>query len=207
MPSQPVVPPGGRFPEPKSSSSPLLALRCGPAVKPYLAEDALNTDKSFVSILVNTPVVFSEIANAAAISIPRARNDLNVVVSTADGKVLTRGIVPLNSTNHAMPFNLARLKPRKEPYSITCTATIGKQTFTSSASVSILPPAPASVTRMDMRSGALLARPPSGKGPYSPVFPFGFYTNFDGYLAKNLSVIQELKSQGCVELYLAFNWC
>ncbi|KAG6836204.1 hypothetical protein H0H93_010316 [Arthromyces matolae] len=50
---------------------------------------------------------------------------------------------------------------------------------------------------MDLRTGALLARPANGKGgPYTPVIPIGFYTQFDGYLARNLSISAELAAQG-----------
>lgn len=53
---------------------------------------------------------------------------------------------------------------------------------------------------MDMRSGALLAKPPTGEdGPYQYVFPIGFYTQYGSYLASNLSIPGILKEQGCVE--------
>lgn len=52
---------------------------------------------------------------------------------------------------------------------------------------------------MDLKTGALLARPADGSpGPYAPVFAMGFYTQFDGYLTTNLSVLNELKAQGYV---------
>jgi len=50
---------------------------------------------------------------------------------------------------------------------------------------------------MDLRTGALLAKPADGSdGKYESVFPIGFYTWFDGYLAGNLSILDELKAQG-----------
>ncbi|ESK97296.1 hypothetical protein Moror_17861 [Moniliophthora roreri MCA 2997] len=60
----PTVPPGGEFPVPTTSDVPLLALRCGPAVKPYLPEDTTVTDDSlFVSILsdIRSPTRFQSI--------------------------------------------------------------------------------------------------------------------------------------------------
>ncbi|KAG8708659.1 hypothetical protein FRC08_018773 [Ceratobasidium sp. 394] len=45
---------------------------------------------------------------------------------------------------------------------------------------------------MDGRTGGLIA----GQGEKSPVLPFGFYTSFDGYLDKNLTVLDEIKQQG-----------
>jgi hypothetical protein len=50
---------------------------------------------------------------------------------------------------------------------------------------------------MDLRTGALMAKPANGSGgDYESIFPIGFYTTFDGYLAGNLSVLDELKEQG-----------
>lgn len=51
---------------------------------------------------------------------------------------------------------------------------------------------------MDLRTGALLARPADGggSGAYDYVLPIGFYTQFDPYLTTNLSQLNELKSQG-----------
>jgi hypothetical protein len=31
---------------------------------------------------------------------------------------------------------------------------------------------------------------------YTPVFPLGFYTSFDDYLAKDLSILDDLKARG-----------
>jgi len=54
-----------------------------------------------------------------------------------------------------------------------------------------------SVTKMDLRTGGLLAKHTNRKGgSYESVFPIGFYTNFGGYLARNLSILNELKQQG-----------
>ncbi|KAI3614836.1 hypothetical protein WG66_003340 [Moniliophthora roreri] len=198
MVSQPIVPPGGEFPIPDISDVPLLALRCGPAVKPYLPEDTIATDdKSFVSILVDTPVVFSKILGAEPIS--DTSSDLSITVAV-NGETLTSGTVPLNATKHPLSFSLSSLEPRTEAYAISCTTSVGGQTFTHSNTLTYLPEKPAdigSVTKMDMRTGALLAKPADGSdGPYERVLPIGFYTQFDSFLAKNLSAIKVLKDQG-----------
>ena len=53
------------------------------------------------------------------------------------------------------------------------------------------------MTKTDLRTGALLAKPATGEdGPYETVFPIGFYTDFSSYIAANLSVLNELKEQG-----------
>lgn len=75
---------------------------------------------------------------------------------------------------------------------------IGNQVFEATATLSYLPnPPEGSVTKMDLRTGALLAKPANGSGgDYEAVFPIGFYTTYDGYLASNFSILDELKAQG-----------
>ncbi|EGN94785.1 hypothetical protein SERLA73DRAFT_62021 [Serpula lacrymans var. lacrymans S7.3] len=203
MANQSIVPPGGNFPIPTYSHSPLLALRCGPAIKPYLAEDV----HSPAAILIDALVVNYEITGAAPISLPSRglsqAGSIDVTVSL-DGKTLARGDVPLNTTAFELPFSLEGLTPQMTPYNLTCSATYSgtsdakSQSFSTTASLSYIPnPTNSSVTKMDLRTGALLAKPATGLGgEYAPVFPMGFYTTFDGYLSTNLSIVNELKEQG-----------
>ncbi|CCM01655.1 uncharacterized protein FIBRA_03717 [Fibroporia radiculosa] len=200
MQSSPVVPPGGQFAIPATSSEPLLAFRCVPAIKPYLPEDAFTP----ASIIVDTYITYSEIANTAPISLPDdgLLGDLLVTVEV-DGMIVTGGIVPLNATKVELPFSLIGLTPQKAARDVSCTAvyasTKGLQTFKTSAALSYLPnPTDGSaVTKMDLRTGALLAKPATGKGgDYEPVMAVGFYSGFDNYLATNLSTINEAKEMG-----------
>ncbi|KAH7924181.1 hypothetical protein BV22DRAFT_1035409 [Leucogyrophana mollusca] len=207
MSTQPVVPPGGNFPLPTASEDPLLAFRCAPAMRPYLAEDVYTP----AGVLIDSPVVYSNIAGAKAINLapgPLANaGKLDVTVSW-NGRTLASGAVPLNASAFELPFSLEGLTPQMAAYDLTCVASYSAatsaavfappQTFTSSAALSFLPnPTNSSVTKMDLRTGAILAKPATGEdGVYAPVFPIGFYTSFDGYLATNLSVINELKEQG-----------
>ncbi|PFH50013.1 hypothetical protein AMATHDRAFT_62037 [Amanita thiersii Skay4041] len=197
MKTEPIVPPGGQFPVPASSVNPLLALRCSQTIRPYLPGDG-NDSNQPVSILVDAPVIFSHISNAKAISITNTES-LSVTV-TVNGQVLTKGNVPLNSTKTELPFSLSLLQPRAQAYNITCTATYDSQTFVVNSLLTYLPELPSgigSVTKSDLRTGALLARPADGSdGPFAPVFPIGFYTQFDSYLAQNLSISAELADQG-----------
>ncbi|KAJ6631564.1 hypothetical protein B0H10DRAFT_1866217 [Mycena sp. CBHHK59/15] len=202
MATEPITDPGGRFPIPATSSSPLLALRCGPAIRPYLPEDATNpSDISPAAILVDTPITFSEISGAAPITLGPGILDITVSV---DGKKLTSGAVPLNATKHALPFSLSALKPQKGAYTITCSATFSssKQKFSATALLTYLPDPPGgigSVTKFDARTGALLARPLGGakNAAFERVFPVGFYTGFGNYLQANFSTaLPQLKSQG-----------
>lgn len=198
----PATPPGGLFPIPAVSDSPLLALRCSPAIRPYLAEDDnLKLTSTVKSILVDAPITHQKIANAVPVDAHDAHLDLAVTVSV-NGKTLAHGTVPLNATKHELAFSLSSLKPQKEAFVITCTATLGSQTFSATGSLSYLPNPPAeigSVTKMDLRTGTLLARPANGKGgPFAPVFPIGFYTSFGGYLDQDFTIPSVLASQGYV---------
>ncbi|KAJ3785302.1 hypothetical protein GGU10DRAFT_355280 [Lentinula aff. detonsa] len=206
MITEPVTNPGGQFPPSLAFTEPHLALRCGPAVKPYLPEDvdSHSTDPTFTSILVDTPVTFTNITGATpfnhvpSIDISTLNLDVTVLL---DSQILTSGSVPLNGSKHALPFSLSTLKPRTEAYNLTCLGSLstGEQVLGSSL-LTYLPEKPTgigSVTKMDMRSGALLAKPPTGEdGPYEPVFPIGFYTQYGSYLATNLSIPSVLKEQG-----------
>lgn len=124
---------------------------------------------------------------------------------SVNGKKLTSGHVPLNATKFALPFSLSSLKPRAEAYNITCSATFSSQEFRTTALLTYLPDPPAdigSVTKMDLRTGGLLARPANGKGgPFEAVFPIGFYTSYGGFLETNYStVLPVLKQQGYANL-------
>ncbi|CAL1698528.1 unnamed protein product [Somion occarium] len=201
MASQPVVPPGGEFPIPGTSSTPLIAFRCAPAIKPYLPEDV----SSPAGFIIDTIITHTRVAGAKAISLPTqgALGSLDVIVKM-NGQTLAQGRVPANLTKFELPFSLASLSPQKDDFDVSCSASYSTasgetQTFSASTKLSFLPPPPAgrSVTKMDLRTGALLAKPATGKGgEYATVFPIGFYTDFGGYLASNLSVLDDLKDRG-----------
>jgi hypothetical protein len=200
MDTQVVTNPGGQFPISQTFSEPHIALRCGPAVKPYLPEDLDSTDPTFISILVDTPVTFSNISGATAFTQSSSLSTLEVTVHI-DGKQIASGSVPVNASKHALPFSLSSLEPRTGAYSLTCTASLGEgEQVVGSSLLTYLPAKPddiGGVTKMDMRSGTLLAKPPTGEdGPYERIFPIGFYTNFGGYLDSNFTIESTLKGQG-----------
>ena len=208
MSTDPPMNPGGQFPTPASSSTPLLALRCAPAIKPYLPEDA-SAPASFV---VSAPLTNLQVAGAAPVELP-AHGPLGTLEVTVTAKTkgktvtLAHGPVPVNASKVELPFSLAGLSPQMDAFDVECTATLGKQTFSASTALAYLPDPPEgrSVTKMDARTGALLARPADGKGgPYESVFPVGFYTDFGSYLAANLSVIDEIAAQGFTVVSAAF---
>jgi hypothetical protein len=198
MSTQPIVPPGGNFPTPATSSSPLLALRCGPAVKPYLVSDVQAGTQG--GILIDAPVTFSQIANAVPITLSShpSSQKLDVTIAVSGHGTIAHASVPLNASKFEIPFSLASLKASTTPLDVTCSATLGHQTFTTSSKLPFLPDnTNGSVTKMDMKTGALLARPATGEdGPFEPVFPIGFYTSFGGFLENNLTTLDDIKAKG-----------
>jgi hypothetical protein len=193
MSTAPTVAPTGQFPIPTTSSTTLLSLRCSPALRPYLSSDAATS----AFFLIDTPLVNSQIANASPINLSAAPTNLSVTVSLGS-TTLAQGMVPLNASKAELSFSLSGLTPSTTPYNISCSATYGSaQTFTATTTLSFLPdPTVGSATKMDLRTGAMLARPANGSGDYSPVFPIGFYTMLDSYLSTNLSILDELAEQG-----------
>ncbi|TFK48190.1 hypothetical protein OE88DRAFT_1737887 [Heliocybe sulcata] len=198
----PIVPPGGEFTLPATSAEPLLAFRCAPAIKPYLEEDAFTP----AAIIVDTPITYQQISGAAPITFSSDGPLGELVVTvTANGKFLTTGVVPLNTSKAELPFSLEGLQTQTSAYNVSCSATyspsLGKtQTFQATTALSYLPsPESGSVTKMDLRSGSLLARPANNpSGPYGSVFALGFYTNWGGYLETNynLSILDDIASRG-----------
>ena len=114
--------------------------------------------------------------------------------------VLAIDRVPVNATKFEIPFSLTKVMPRKEPYTVSCSASyLGNQKYTADALLSYLPnPLSGSVTKFDSRTGGLWTKSfdVGHAADYTPVFPLGFYSSFDDYLAKDLSVLGDLKARG-----------
>ena len=196
-------PPDGQFPVPASLNEPQLALRCNPALFPFLPDDNDPTSTSSSVILVDAVVRTTDINGAQPLgTIPPSRDTELLVKVFLNGENLTSGKVPLNGSA-ALPFNLSKLSPRIQPYDLSCNATLSSspRTFDSvSSKLSYLPFPDASIgsfTKLDLRTGGLLAKRANDSRPYEPIFPMGFFTNIDGYLGGNRSALEELKSQGC----------
>ncbi|KAH7882071.1 hypothetical protein F5I97DRAFT_1939548 [Phlebopus sp. FC_14] len=146
-PGESIVTPGGNFPLPAASTDPLLAFRCAPAIRSYLAED------------VSLPTGSCALTNDGT---------LNVTVSL-DDRVLANGVVPLNATAFELSISLDGITPQMTPYGLICEASYSAtngattnsdttQTFSATTRLSLLPNLTnSSVTKMDLRTGALLA--------------------------------------------------
>ena len=191
-----VVPPGGQFPIPATSETPLLALRCAPALIPFLPDD-VGTETEV--ILVDALVRYSHIAGAEDVTLSDDPSEtLNVTISI-DGSVVANGTVALNGTA-SLPFSLDELTPRLEPYTLSCAGSLGGQSFSSSSNITFLPTPSSSdygnVAKRDLRTGGILAKAVDSDGAYEAVFPFGFYTNYGGYLESNDTTVEILAEQG-----------
>ncbi|KAJ7052803.1 hypothetical protein C8F01DRAFT_1212348 [Mycena amicta] len=197
LPGQPVVPPGGRFEYNSGvSPDPLLVLRCSPIITPYIAEEDYEAGifvEAFVTHSLRYPE--SERVHASLLG-------LQVSISV-DGTTLSTAFIAVNSTIE-LQFPLTNLShaARKEPFDVDCTASgsgallVDPKTFKTTTRLSYLPrPVAGSVTKRDGRTGALLVRDASSSS-YEPIFPFGFYTSFDGYLDSDLSILDSLKADG-----------
>ncbi len=196
---QAIDPPGGQFPLPATTTTPQLALRCNPALMPFLPDDLADNSSSL--ILIDALVRDKGIAGAQPLIMPSFLDAELFVNVSIDGMPLTSGTVSLNGSA-AIPFSLSAISPRLEPYSLTCTATLSspEQNFASTpTNLTYLPSPPAfigSVTKLDLRTGGLLAKRVGTQDPYEPVFPVGFYTQFGGYLEGNDTALEVLKGQG-----------
>ncbi|KAJ6590961.1 hypothetical protein DFH09DRAFT_1419580 [Mycena vulgaris] len=174
---QPVVPPGGQFPVPELSSTPLLVFRCAPIITPYLDED------NEAGVLVETFVTFARYGDAQPIASPPEPAEVLDVSISFNGTTLASSVVAFNSTTE-LHFPLANLsQPRKQPFTIDCTASYASRLI------------PGHTDIQYARTGALLVKPPNG-GPYEAIFPIGFYTSFDNYLDSDLRILDKLKAQG-----------
>ena len=152
---------------------------------------------SDVGFIIDTVVTHTQVRGAKPI-ILKSTAKLLVSISIGD-TVLALDQVPVNATKFEIPFSLTKVMPRKEPYIVSCSASyLGNQKYTADALLSYLPnPLSGSITKFDSRTGGLWTKPFDVRD-YTPVFPLGFYTSVDDYLAKNLSILDDLKARGYV---------
>ena len=198
-PNEPLVPVNwAQFPLPSTTTTPQLALRCNPALIPFLPDDVGDNFSSL--IIVDALVRYSAIAGAQPLILPTHPDAELLVTVWIDGKPTASGTVQLNGSA-AISFSLSEISPRSEPYSLDCSATLSspEQKFMSTrTNLTYLPSPPnsiGSITKLDARTGGLLAKQANSQSSYTPIFPIGFFTQFGGYLDKNDSALQVLQSQ------------
>ncbi|KAI3611968.1 hypothetical protein WG66_016141 [Moniliophthora roreri] len=181
----PTVPPGGEFPVPTTSDVPLLALRCGPAVKPYLPEDTTVTDDSlFVSILSDIRHIQQSLGHGM-------RQRGNTRLRNGPPECYQTPFVVFTLSSPTRFQSIHYLLPKISP---TYNATLGT---------------PVREARRHWQRhqdgyvhGRAVGKPVDGSddGPYGKAFPIDTYTQFD-LLAKNILVI---RAQSHLESCLSF---
>lgn len=188
MPSQP--PPGGQFDVPAASDTDLLAFRCAPALKPYL-----SGDDHAASVVVDARL--TRVHEDNALALPPHLPGTPLLVSVAvGGKHVAHGTVIPGGTLE-LPFSLASLQPSASPHNVECTALLGAHTFNATSELFFLPPNPlgANTVKFEARTSSLLVKEDS---TWTPIFPFGFYTSFDGFVGANFSILDDVKARGWV---------
>lgn len=170
-------------------------------------------------MLIDTSVVYEHSSNTTPISTHFNKNTkFDVELRTTGGTKLASLTVGLGH-NQRIDFLLKdEFEPRKEPYEVICTAkpVLYPGRFTATTELYYLPenPSGGSTVKMDMATGGLLVQRKNendaasieggldGKESWEPLIPFGFYTSFDDYLAKNFSIMDEAKARGSVSPFM-----
>jgi len=221
-PDQPIVDPGGAYPVPQESppNEPLLLFRCAPEFRLHI-----QGDSGQATILVDIAITHTKMNwTSPFFSTDMDSEDRTQALSNSRFLVtLSTETIPLLATremgfglNQRLNFPLLPFTPQKQPHSITCTARLAfwpgwaskpanrprppAREFTASTSLSYqVPNGNGSTVKINAKNRGLLF---SYGGHQGQVMPYGFYTAFDDYLAKNLSILDEALERGCVVLSL-----
>ena len=175
MKGDPIVPPTGFFPGNRKKPE----FTCQPRLQPYLTKDV---DHGTPSLLLMTTL--------------HQWHTARLTVWTEDNQVVAR--LQINSSDSSVPLSLEGVQPRVEPYRLLCSLEVfpqGPRVDWHTSLVYLPEPANGSVSQLDAKTGGLLVRGVSDYPP-KPIFPLGFYTDFGGYIAQNLTKLRELKQQG-----------
>lgn len=198
LPSLPRHPPdpSTRFPVPDLSPTPLLDLSCFQAVAPYI-EGEDHVGHVMVGLELNHLRGIDW-----TVSEQQAEENLHISI-LVDGKEQATTTLAVNTTNRLVPVNLSQLKARYNQHSLRCIATSSlshRPSLVADGRFSFLPPSPygGSTVKMDWQTGYPLIPVDGAPGTYEALFPIGFYVKFGGYLESNLSVLDDMKSRGCV---------
>lgn len=139
-----------------------------------------------------------------------------ISLSSSVYPVLASSIVSLNSTIE-LPLDLTALPPSIDAYTLSCSLSLPLQdpfndTWRTQVNETfrVLPaenPWGGSVSRIDRRTGAILVLK---EERWDPIFPVGFYTSYEDYLAQDISHLDEMKRLGSVCSYasnMTTVWC
>lgn len=152
---------------------------------------------SSASVLVDTRTTLAPLRYASPLTTPVATITLSIDI---EGLRSVHKNVQINSTNLEFPVSLCHLLPRRQPFTLTCSAELESYSspneihVTSSPLLYLPSLISGSATSIDRKTGALMTR--ATNSTFQAFFPIGFYTDFGGYLSGNLSILDEIKSQG-----------
>ena len=187
--------PFGGFQHEDALHGPLFAFQCLPRMQLYLEGDDCA---SSASVLVDTLTTLEPLRHASPLATPVATITLSIDI---EGTRSVHKNVPINSTNLEFPVSLCHLLPSRQPFTLTCSAELESyplpnEILVTSSPLLYLPnPISGSTTSIDRKTGALMTKATNAR-TFQAIFPIGFYTDFGGYLAGNLSILDEIKSQG-----------
>ena len=200
--SYPNYDPGGELYPPTPSSSLLLDLKIVPRHSIYVSSEttgAFIVDAA-LSRIHGAYYIASSGQSFKATSNASSTNAL-IFSITVEGndKPLVQNNVTINTTSNLFDFDLTSLEPRTTAYHVLLHGTTvgGNQTYTAATDLYYLPDkTTGSVTKIDNLNGGLLFRNNSTTSQFAPVFPFGFYTNYGGYLELSLENVQTYADYG-----------
>ncbi|KAH9219123.1 hypothetical protein DL95DRAFT_457591 [Leptodontidium sp. 2 PMI_412] len=195
--------PGGWLEKPALSSTPLLDISIRPRLNLYLASE------TYASFIIDAPISFMHggaYMNASFnkqdnITSPFTKLFIDVEVTESGLNLIAGGNVTVNTTNNEFGFNLSGLTPRFEPYQIVITGASGDgaQFYSSTTDLYYVPERTdgGSVAKVDSLYGGLLVQDVfTGSTDWTPLFPYTFYTSWDGWLELSLDNIRVFKDHG-----------
>ncbi|CZR55943.1 uncharacterized protein PAC_05831 [Phialocephala subalpina] len=195
--------PGGWLEAPALSSTPLLDLSIRPRTNLYLASE------KFASFVIDAPISYMHGSAYTNASFNKQTNitsaftklfiDVSVVESGLD--LISSSNVTVNTTNNEFGFSLSGLTPRIEPYEIVITGASGDgaQFYTATTELYYIPERTdgGSVVKVDNLYGGLLVQDYlKNSTAFTPLFPYTYYTSWDGWLELSTDNIQVFKDKG-----------
>jgi hypothetical protein len=177
--------PGGWLNPPDRSIVPLLNLQAYPRMNIYVEDEEQASLIVGAQIGYEVGVPFCQPAKELADEVPRteATFSLGISIFAWQETIEISTTIPFNSTGNEIPLAIEKLSPRFEPYELQVTLSTAQcaQTFSISTQIYRLPKREdgGSVTKLDYLYGGLHVQQNES---WKPVFPFGFYVDWGGYL-------------------------
>lgn len=125
--------------------------------------------------------------------------DVSVVDSGLD--LISGQSILFNTTNNEVGFSLSRLTARFDPYQVVMTVASGDgaQFYTATTDLYFIPERVdgGSVVKVDALYGGLQVRDYlKNATEFAPLFPYTFYTSWDGWLELSTNNVQVFKDMG-----------